>query len=88
MKLLLMLVMAVCAAAIVYVLSQGAAETYEVGGMMIGGNRAVAAAGLTLCGAAVLFGGLTFVSMLKTAVWLGAALIVVGLAMGFLGGGA
>ncbi|MEX2587743.1 MAG: hypothetical protein WD602_07130 [Actinomycetota bacterium] len=85
MKLLLMLVMTVCAAAIVYVLSQGAAQTYEVGGMVITGTRAVAAAGLTLCGAAVLFGGLMFVSMLKTAVWLGGALIAVGLAMGVLG---
>lgn len=86
MKMLLLLVIVACGAAIVYVLSQGTDQTYDVAGMAIGGTRAVAAAGLTLCGAAVLFAGLTYVAMLKTAVWIGAALIVIGLATGVIGG--
>lgn len=80
MRLLLLIVIVACAGAIVYVLTQGADQTFEVAGMAVSGSRAVAAAGLTLCGAAVLFAGLTYASMVKTAVWIGAALIVVGLA--------
>lgn len=86
MKMLLLLVMAGCGAAIVYVLSQGTAQTYEVAGMMLTGTNAVAAAGLTLCGAAVLFAGLTYVAMLKTAVWIGLGLIALGFATGLIGG--